>query len=79
MADAALTFAGTLADINAALNGLTYQPTADYNGSDTMTILTDDQGNTGSGGSLSDLDTVEIVVTAVNDAAVARVRRIRRQ
>ena len=37
-ADATMTFTGTLADINAALNGLTFSPTADYNGADTLTI-----------------------------------------
>jgi len=31
--------------INTALNGLSYNPTADYNGSSTLTITTNDQGN----------------------------------
>src|SRR5437764_1420343 len=35
-----------------------------------MTVLTSDQGHTGSGGTLSDTDTVAITVTAVNDAPV---------
>jgi hypothetical protein len=34
-ADATMTFTGTMANINAALNGLTYAPTADYNGAAT--------------------------------------------
>src|SRR5262249_39694555 len=50
--------------------GLTYSPAANYNGPDTLTITTNDQGNTGSGGALSDTDTVAITVAAVNDAPV---------
>ena len=63
-----MTFTGTLANINAALNGLAYQPTANFNGADTLTITTNDQGNTGTGGAVPDTDTVAITVTAVNDA-----------
>src|SRR5262249_52560109 len=33
-----------------------------------LTVTTNDQGNTGSGGALSDTDTVAITVNAVNDA-----------
>src|SRR5262249_32062010 len=43
--DATMVFTGTVANINAALNGLTYIPTPDYNGSDTLSITTNDQGN----------------------------------
>ena len=39
-AESSMEFRGTLADINAALDGLNYVPTADYNGSDTLTIST---------------------------------------
>ena len=53
-ADATLTFTGTPAAINAALEGLVYAPAADYNGSDTLTITTSDNGNTGTGGALQD-------------------------
>ncbi|MCC9598944.1 DUF4347 domain-containing protein [Stieleria sp. JC731] len=35
-----LTFSGTQSDINAALEGLQYSPTANYNGSDTLTVST---------------------------------------
>ena len=49
-----------------------YTPTADYNGPARLTITTNDLGNTGAGGALSDTDTVEINVTPVNDAPVAR-------
>ena len=59
---------GKVADINAALNGLTYQGNANYNGSDTLTITTNDLGNTGIGEALQDVDTIDITVNAVNDA-----------
>ena len=46
---AAMTVQGTLANINAALNGLTYTPPSNLtnNGSDTLTLVTNDLGNTG--------------------------------
>ena len=39
-ANTTMTFRGTLANINAALNGLAYTPTANYNGSATLTLST---------------------------------------
>jgi hypothetical protein len=60
---------GTIANINAALDGLTFAPNADYNGADTLTIATNDNGNTG-GAPLTDTDTVAITVAAVNDTPV---------
>ena len=69
-ADATMTFAGSRSDINAALNGLVYTPDADYNGTDTLEIITDDQGNTGSGGAQTDTDSRTLTITAVNDAPV---------
>ncbi|MEZ6135354.1 MAG: LamG-like jellyroll fold domain-containing protein [Pirellulaceae bacterium] len=35
-----MTLQGTESDLNAALNGLTYTPTANYNGADTLTVTT---------------------------------------
>jgi Domain of unknown function (DUF4394)/Bacterial Ig domain/Calx-beta domain/Domain of unknown function (DUF4214) len=69
--DANMTFTGTITDINAALNGLTFTPTANYNGPATLTITTNDQGNTGDPLPLSDTDVVNITVNPVNDAPVA--------
>jgi hypothetical protein len=66
-----VTLTGTITDINATLsasNAVTYTPSLNYNGSDTLSMTTSDGGNTGSGGPLSDTDTVAITVTAVNDA-----------
>jgi Bacterial Ig domain/Cadherin domain/RTX calcium-binding nonapeptide repeat (4 copies) len=65
---------GTLTQVNAALNGLKYKGTANWNstrGTETLTIATNDQGNTGTGGAKSDTDTVGITVSAVNDKPVA--------
>ncbi|MDQ3931119.1 MAG: S-layer homology domain-containing protein, partial [Chloroflexota bacterium] len=59
---------GTLTNANNALNGMSYTPAANYNGPDTLTIDTNDQGNTGSGGALADNAAVSITVAAVNDA-----------
>src|SRR5205823_667004 len=43
-------------------------PNADYNGTDTLTMVTNDRGYTGAGGALSDTDSVLITINAVNDA-----------
>ncbi|MFK2905978.1 DUF4347 domain-containing protein [Dyella ginsengisoli] len=64
--DATMTFQGTLADINAALNGMVYTPTAGYHGVDGLQITTSDLGNTGSGGAQTDTDTVAITVNSIN-------------
>ncbi|WP_151193823.1 DUF4347 domain-containing protein [Cysteiniphilum sp. JM-1] len=65
-----LTLSGTITQINAALATVQYQSNLHYNGADVLTILTDDGGNTGSGGNLQDTDTVNITVTPVNDAPI---------
>ncbi|MFM4705379.1 retention module-containing protein [Aeromonas bivalvium] len=60
---------GTLADLNALLSGgVTYQGDPDFHGNDALTMVTDDRGNTGSGGALSDTDVLPILVEPVNDA-----------
>jgi VCBS repeat-containing protein len=63
-ADSLMTFTGTVVDINAALNGLRFDPNAGFAGTARLRIVTDDLGNSGSGGPLSDLDEVAIVVEA---------------
>ncbi|GJD94845.1 Ig-like domain-containing protein [Methylobacterium iners] len=65
-----VTVTGTAAQINAALGGTIYTPPANYNGALALTVATSDNGNTGSGGTRSDTDTVGITVTAVNDAPI---------
>ncbi len=67
--DTTMTFDGTIAAINAALDGTVFAPTdADYFGPASVDILTDDLGNTGTGGPQTDSDSVGITVDAVNDA-----------
>jgi Bacterial cadherin-like domain/Dockerin type I domain/Bacterial Ig domain/Cadherin-like domain len=66
--DATMTFTGPLTAVNTAIGGLTFTPTADFNGTASLTITTNDQGNTGSGGAKTDTDSVSITVTPVNDA-----------
>ena len=68
--DAVLNFTGTIADINAALEGLSFAPDADYAGPASLQIVTGDLGNSGTGGASSDSDTVSITVDPVNDAPV---------
>ncbi|WP_077592468.1 tandem-95 repeat protein [Polaromonas sp. A23] len=65
-----VTLIGTVAQINATLaSNVTYVPNANYNGADTLTMTTNDNGNVG-GGALTDVDTVGITVVAINDAPV---------
>jgi hypothetical protein len=65
--DVTMTFTGTVADVNAALDGLSFDPASNYNGPAAITIETDDQGNTGTGGVKADIDTIGITVSSVND------------
>jgi subtilisin-like proprotein convertase family protein len=67
-----IVLTGSQASLN-SINGVSdfgYTPTANFSGSATLTITTDDQGNSGLGGAQSDTDSVNITVTAVNDAPV---------
>ena len=65
-----MIFTGTIPAINTALNGLVFRPTANFNGTASLTITTNDQGYTGFGGPMSDTDSVNITINAVNDAPV---------
>ena len=63
----------TLAQINATLansQGLIYRSATNFNGADQLSLLTNDLGNSGTGGSLTDFDPVEISVAAVNDVPI---------
>ncbi|MBL1210500.1 MAG: hypothetical protein FWJ34_12635, partial [Geminocystis sp. GBBB08] len=66
---------GTIAAINTALNGLGFAPTANYNNNfstGSITIVTDDLGNTDAiaNQNKTDSDTIIINITPVNDAPV---------
>jgi hypothetical protein len=65
---ASITLTGTVANVNAALDGLTYTGNLNFNGADSLVVSTSDNGNTGSGGPKIDTDNVTINVSAVNDA-----------
>ncbi|EKK02698.1 protein containing Planctomycete extracellular domain protein [Rhodopirellula baltica SH28] len=67
-----VTFTGTQAEINAALDGLVYTPNVHYNGTDTLTIVTDDLGNTGAPSNQVDTDAFTITIDPVADAPIAR-------
>ena len=60
---ASVSIAGTAAQINAALAGLTYTGNLDFNGADTLTVATSD-------GTAIGTDTIAITVNPVNDAPV---------
>ncbi|MEQ1814590.1 MAG: tandem-95 repeat protein, partial [Candidatus Nitrotoga sp.] len=67
--DTSMTFSGTQANINNALNGLVYRANPDYNGAnittDTVTVTTSDDNS-----AIAD-STIAVNVTPVNDAPVA--------
>lgn len=72
--DATMTFTGSVADINAALQGLSFAPTAGYRGPASLQITTDDLGNSG-GPARTDTDTITVsvdptfpTITGVNTA-----------
>ncbi|WP_161809484.1 VCBS domain-containing protein [Stenotrophomonas panacihumi] len=77
---ASLRLTGSITDLNAALAMLQYLGNQDYNGNDTLTITTSDQGNFGDADAngtpgqpsdaLIDVDTVAIVLDPVNDAPI---------
>ncbi|WP_013334653.1 putative Ig domain-containing protein [Gloeothece verrucosa] len=69
--DNTLIFTGTLANLNAALNNLVYRSNNNFSGDDPLTITVNDLGNTGSGGALEVIKTLNITVTALNSPPVA--------
>jgi hypothetical protein len=56
-----ISFSGLVADVNAALNGMTYAANTNYNGNETLSIVVND-------GTQSATQSVAIAVTPVNDA-----------
>ncbi|WP_445311647.1 DUF4347 domain-containing protein, partial [Microcoleus vaginatus] len=57
-----LIYTGKQADINAALEGLTYTPNPNFVGTDTLTLTTNDRGAPELGGAQTDSDRVDITV-----------------
>lgn len=68
--DTVVTFRGLVANVNAALNGLRYQPGSGYSGTASLTVTTSDLGATGTGGTQADTDIVTITISP-NVAATA--------
>jgi hypothetical protein len=60
------TVSGTLTNLNAALNGLVYQPTSLYSGSDSLSVAVTDPGDT-----LSASTSVALTVTALSAPAIS--------
>src|SRR6185295_12783597 len=69
-ADVDMTFLGALANVNGALEGLSYRAGLNFNGPASLTITTTDLGNFGAGIPLVASDGLEIDVLPVNDAPV---------
>ena len=64
-ADATMTFTGPIATINSRLSGLTFAPTSNFTGAASLQIVTNDLGNTGTGGALSTTSSITINVSAL--------------
>jgi len=60
--DASMSFSGTLANVNAALDSLAYQSDRGFIGNETVNVTVSDQGGTGAPGPLSATGTVDIAV-----------------
>jgi Fibronectin type III domain. len=69
--DGTMTFEGSITDVNTALNGLAFAPTAGYNGAAILQMVTDDLGLSGSGGSQTDTDVIAITVNPINPVVMA--------
>ena len=63
-----MTWRGQVSDLQAALAGMRYTPTRDYNGSASLTLAVSDLGNTGAGGTLGASRTVAITVNPTDSA-----------
>lgn len=65
-----MTFEGNRTSINAALQTLTFKGTTNYVGAASVTIETNDNGNSGTGGAKSDVDSISINVLPVNPKVI---------
>jgi hypothetical protein len=60
-----ITITGSPTDITATLNGLTYTPGAGFFGTTTLTVSTNDNGNSGFGGPLTDVRSTNLTVVGL--------------
>ncbi|MHC4055236.1 VCBS domain-containing protein [Bradyrhizobium sp. 25ACV] len=66
-----VTLTGTVSAINSTLaSTINYVPTSNFAGTSTLTMTTSDNGHTGAGGALTDVDTVTISVTSPSPFAL---------
>ncbi|WP_439366402.1 VCBS domain-containing protein [Bradyrhizobium sp. DASA03005] len=66
-----VTLTGTVSAINSTLaSTVSYVPTPNFAGTSTLTMTTSDNGHTGAGGALTDVDTVTISVTSPSPFAL---------
>jgi hypothetical protein len=68
--DGILRFQGSVNDVNAALNGLVFDPELNYAGAAQIIFKSSDLGQSGTGGVMTDSSTVRINLAAVNDLPV---------
>jgi ELWxxDGT repeat protein/VCBS repeat-containing protein len=68
--NSSMIFRGNLAAINNALSALTYRGNANFNGSDSILLSVNDNGNTGFGIALSDTQTIAVNVLGSNNPPV---------
>ncbi|MCC6574720.1 MAG: hypothetical protein IT462_13140 [Planctomycetes bacterium] len=66
---AAITVEGTIAEINTALDGMTFTPAAVFSGLATIQFTLDDLGNTGAGGAKTDSGQLVILVDGGDNEA----------
>ncbi len=67
----AVVLQGPIAAVNATLAaGVTYLGNLNFHGTDTLSIVADDLGNTGSGGALTDSDSVSIHVLSPSEQII---------
>lgn len=60
--DVVMRFTGTIAAVNAALNGMRFRPNPGFVGIARVRIVVNDRGNTGAGGPIRDIDSIVVVV-----------------
>ncbi len=68
--DTGMIVTGARADVAAALEGAVFLPAAGFSGTATIQIDSDDQGNTGAGGALTDSDSFDVTVTPATSPPV---------
>jgi Domain of unknown function (DUF4347)/Cadherin-like/Right handed beta helix region len=67
-----LIFEGSLASINAALDGLIFNAGLNFNGSTSIAVTVNDKGNSGAGGAQSATATLAINVASINDIPIVQ-------